>query len=586
MPSRIHERAGAWALRPLAIVLAQIAAVSLHAAPHAPHEGAKAPHSSLSLTLKPHETGGSLDYMDVLMAVQGLKVVQGATLVKMPLIIASIPTERYDGDALHARDEKGELALSQKDAAPTPAGIDRDWIASRDTVGKVVMSFRALPRKVDAATRPGPLFDLRAESGGLNGAGLTFLPLPVTKETYRIRLHWDLSGLPHGFRAVSCLADGDAALEGPADALTNCYYATGPLHIYPPGARRARKFGIYWLTDPPFDVAAVAAQVEKLFAYMSAFFHDAGGSYRVFIRKNPYASGGGTALRRSFMFGWNAERPPTVENLEGLLAHEMTHNWPNLDGEHGDTSWYSEGNAEYYSILLSWRAGVIGADEFLKRINGRAAGYYQNPLQNLTNQQAEERYWKESNASYVPYGRGFLYLARTDAEIRAHTQGKHSLDDIVVALADRSRRGESHTVSDWVGLVGRELGPQARTEYDEMVAGVRLVPSPNTFGPCFKTATYETRLNDLGFDEGSLIGTKKVIRGLVPGSNAALAGLKDGDEVVRRSLRDQEDPNHEVTLTLRRDGAEQEIKFAPTGKNVEAYRWARVPGVAESDCRY
>jgi len=319
---------------------------------------------------------------------------------------------------------------------------------------------------------------------------------------------------------------------------------------------------------------------------MSAFFHDRGGSYRVFIRKNPYASGGGTALHRSFMFGWSSEHPPTVDELKGLLAHEMTHNWPTLEGEHGENSWYTEGNAEYYSILLSWRAGVINAGEFLKRINVRATGYYQNPLQTLTLQQAEERYWQEANASYVPYGRGFMYLANTDAEIRAHSRGKSSLADLVVPFAERAQRGQVPTVADWVDRVTAEIGPKAKTEFEDMTAGKRIVPAANTFGPCFKPEAFETKLNDLGFDEGSLRGPKRAIRGLRAGSNAALAGLRDGDEVVRRSLPDQENPIAPITLTVKRDGSEREIRFVPEGQSVEGYRWVRVAGVADSECRY
>src|SRR5262249_1847297 len=385
--------------------------------------------------------------------------------------VASIPTVRYDGDALTASDSQGPLPLTQKDAAPTPVGIDRDWLVDRATSGPVTVRFRAYPRQVDKDTRPGPLFDLRAESGGLSGAGLTFLPHLLTKNKYRIRLSWDMTGLPATDRAVSCYGDGNVEFVATAEGLTDCYYAVGPLHVYPPGDEKDRKFGIYWLTDTPFDVKSVAAQIQKLFSYMSACFHDGGGSYRVLIRKNPYTSGGGTALRRSFMFGWNSEQPPTVDRLEGLLAHEMTHNWPALEGEHGETSWYAEGNAEYYSILLSWRAGVINADEFLTRINGRASGYYQNPLQTLTLQQAEERYWQEANASYVPYGRGFMYLANTDAEIRAHSQGRRSLADLVVPFAERAQRGQTPSVADWTDRVNAEIGPQAKTEFADMAAG-------------------------------------------------------------------------------------------------------------------
>lgn len=575
---RARWRHALWALAWLSAGAAAAAPDSRVPAGHAP--------PSLTLTLKPHAVDGALDAIDATLVIKPGAVTRGEALLHMPLVVASIPTVRYDDGALTARDARGVLPLTQKDAAPTPFGTDREWLTTRASSGPITVTFRAVPRYVDANTRPGPLFDLRAEAGGLMGAGLTFLPALSAKGSYRIRLHWDLSGLPSTDRAVTCHGDGDFALLADTDALTQCYYAVGPLHVYPSGEGVQRKFGIYWLSDTPFDVPALAGQIQKLFQYMSAFFHDDGGSYRVFIRQNPYNSGGGTALSRSFMFGWTPDRPPTLASLEGLLAHEMTHNWPMLEGEHGDTSWYSEGNAEYYSILLSWRAGVIDAPEFLKRINGRARNYYQNPLQRLTLQQAEERYWQEANASYVPYGRGFMYLTRTDAQIREHTQGKRSLDDVVVALADRARRDESHTVADWVELVTREIGTQAKSEYDEMVAGVLITPPANAFGPCFRPEPFATRINDLGFDEKSLQGAHKVIQGLRPGSNAALAGLKEGDEVARRSALDQDDPNHEMTLTVRRGGSEQEIRFTPEGNAVTAYRWTRVAAVPDGECHY
>jgi predicted metalloprotease with PDZ domain len=186
----------------------------------------------------------------------------------------------------------------------------------------------------------------------------------------------------------------------------------------------------------------------------------------------------------------------------------------------------------------------------------------------------------------VPYGRGFMYLAKTDAEIRAHSQGKRRLEDVVVTLLDREHHAQSYTNSDWVALATRELGPTAKTEYDDMVAGVRIVPPGNTFGPCFTPQIYTTRLNDLGFDEKSLQGPQKHIVGLRPDSNAARAGLKEGDEVVSASPRDQDEPNADMTLTINRGGKTQQIRFKPEGKSVPAYRWIRSANVAEADCRY
>jgi predicted metalloprotease with PDZ domain len=103
-------------------------------------------------------------------------------------------------------------------------------------------------------------------------------------------------------------------------------------------------FSMYWFSSPPFDAPAVAASIESFYGFAARFFEDSGGTYRVFIRRNPFRGGGGTALRRSFMFGWGTGRTQTTSELQGLLAHEITHNWPRLDGaDHGATAWYTEG---------------------------------------------------------------------------------------------------------------------------------------------------------------------------------------------------------------------------------------------------
>jgi M61 glycyl aminopeptidase len=541
---------------------------------------------ALDLLLAPHVTDGKVDALGVTLTIEKPSVAAGGTLLHMPTLIVSIPTARYDGDALQARDDAGPLALTQQDDAPTPTGNFRRWIATRATVGDVVVTAKAPPRVVDSKTRNGPLFDLREENGGLHGAGISFLPLPDTKTPYRLRVHWDLTGMPAEARGVWSLGEGDVHTTGPAELLAFSFYAAGPLQKFP--AEGDPSFNMYWLTKPPFEPAEVAARVKKLYGYMSAFFHDANAPYRVIIRHNPFRGNGGTALAKSFMFGWNEGTAPTIDNLQDLLAHEITHNWPGLQGEHGDTAWYSEGNAEYYSLLLSYRSGVLTIDQFLERINKRALDYNTNPLRNATNKEAADRFWKDWSAQRIPYGRGFLYLAQTDAKIRAASTGKRSLDDIVLPLSDARKAKKSHTLEDWLRLVGKEIGAdQAKRDYDDMVAGKTIVPT-GAFAPCFAIERIQARPFELGFDAAGLMGEHKTVRGLVAGSAAAAAGLREGDEIVDASdtLEVQRDPNAAMLLRVRRDGAETLIAFVPRGTPIETFRWRRDERSPDSACRF
>src|SRR5690349_2246507 len=132
-----------------------------------PVPAAEAPPPKLDLALKPHTAAGKVDYVEGELTIEQPKIEANGTLLRMPLVIVSIPTARYDGDALQASDASGELRLTQKEETPTPTGTYRQWLTGRATNGDVVVRFKATPRVVDEHTRTGPLFDPRTDGGGV-----------------------------------------------------------------------------------------------------------------------------------------------------------------------------------------------------------------------------------------------------------------------------------------------------------------------------------------------------------------------------------------------------------------------------------
>ena len=540
---------------------------------------------SLALLLKPHMSAGKVDYVDGRLSIESPDVDAGGTLLRMPLVIVSIPTARYDGDVIKAVDAQGEIPLTQQDEAPGPSGTYRRWLASRATQGDVTVSFRAPPRTITPTTRNGPLFDLRTDGAGVLGAGITFIPLPDSETAYRITVRWDLSDMPAGSRGVSSMGQGEIHTIGPAQRLAFNFYVAGPLRSYPPAG--SEQFAMYWLSDLPFDPAELAESIHTLYQYMAAFFQDEGAPYRVFIRKNANRASGGTALPQSFMFGWDEHDVPTSQALQSLLSHEMAHNWRGLDGEHGDTSWYSEGAAEYYSVVLSYRAGVLSPAQFLEAVNTRATAYYTNPYRSSSNAEAAKVFWSDWSAQRVPYGRGFMYLAQVDAQIRERSGGRRSLDDIVVPLFLEKKQGKAPGIADWLKKVEAELGPKAHSAYEAMVAGRMLTPPANALAPCFKPVKDKARRFELGMASKSFNGEHKVVQELVAGSAAQTAGLRNGDEIIEFTdpLQAQKHLDQPMHLRVRRGGKELEFEYAPLGETVEAYRWERVASVADADCK-
>ncbi len=547
---------------------------------------AQAPPPRLDVTLAPHPTGGAESYLGVRMVLEHPDLKVGAGLMRLPLTLVGIPSARYDADALTARDADGPLALTQSEEPPTPQGVYRRWSVTRATHGDVAVSFRAPPRHVTAATNNGPLFDLREEAGAFLGAGVGFLATPVPPGPWRVHLTWDLSAAPAGSRGVWSYGEGTVDTVLPSEALAFSYFAGGALKSYP--AQTGGRFGYYWASEPPFDPADLAQRIQALYASMSAFFGDTTSSYRVFARSNPYLGAGGTSLAHSFMFGYHAPSKPTADSLQLLIAHEMAHTWPAMQGEHGDTAWYSEGTAEYYSLALSWRAGVVPLDKVVRTLNERADAYYSNPFRGLSNPQAAEKFWTDPVAQTVPYGRGWLYLVQTDAAIRKASNGRRSLDDVVKEMYRRETAKQPYGVPQWLELVGREIGPaEAKAGYDHMVAGDLLKPPAEAFAPCLTLVSHPTRPFELGFARLSL-NDDRVVKGLVPGSAAEKAGVRNGDVIVEVSdvNKVRGDESLPITLTLRRSGTQQTVTYLPRGAPVEGYRWERNATAPASACRF
>ena len=266
-----------------------------------------------------------------------------------------------------------------------------------------------------------------------------------------------------------------------------------------------------------------------------------------------------------------------------LIAHEMAHTWPKMAGDHPQTAWYTEGTAEYYSTLLSLRAGTIDHARFLSLINLKAEAYYTSPFLSMSNTEVGTQFWTDGRAQRVPYERGFLYLAGLDAQLKAASNGARSVDDLVLDVLKAQRGGAEVGVPAWRAMVVKALGAPAGQAFDDMVAGKLIVPPGTTYGPCFQMVPTSLRPFDMGFD-GMRPG---VVGGLRAGSAAELAGLREGDVVVKATPASQlrENPAMLAEMAVMRDGQPLTIRFLPRGKPVDGWKWQRVPGIPDSDCK-
>jgi len=386
-------------------------------------------------------------------------------------------------EALVMEDENGPLSYTLREEV-TPYGIHYQFLdLERKVCGKAVWSYRLYPRVLPEVYQSSPYFDFRSEPFGANGSGAFMMIMPQNAFDVKCDIRWDLSALPEGARGVWSLGCGNISTVTDLNTLRFSYFAAGLM-----GAEEEGEFGIYWFGTPLFDVRSVTGRLKDLFAYMREFFHDEDPTYRIFLRLDPFEkSGGGTALRRSFMTGYSKESIPALTDWFCTLAHEMVHNWPNMEEiETGDSTWFNEGTAEYYSTMLPFRAGLTDKEETLRQASRKSCDrYYDSIYREMQVPEIIQKQWQIRAIQSILYGRGFMYLANTEACLKR--AGKGSIDEIVVQYA-----GKTMPQAVWRSFIEERLGDEGIKAYESMLRGELVKPEPDCFDGMFEA--YETQI--------------------------------------------------------------------------------------------
>ncbi|KAH6884879.1 hypothetical protein B0T10DRAFT_462573 [Thelonectria olida] len=106
----------------------------------------------------------------------------------------------------------------------------------------------------------------------------------------------------------------------------------------------------------------------------------------------------------------------------------------------------------------------------------------------MTDQEAYDASWDIPSAQTIPYGRGLIYLANVDAQIRTAFNGTENLDSLALDLLSICRTSSSECTEDeLLMLLEKYVGPEAVEEYNEVSAGGESVIQPvvGSLGPCF-----------------------------------------------------------------------------------------------------
>ncbi len=554
-------------------VVAATGALSLLFGGHSAATPSKASVGHMTLALAPqldaagHPTGIDVHY-------QFTPSTPGQVLrLKLDTLEPMLARDTDVVSGLRVRDDRGVLPLDGPRMEKSSDGSFEVWSTTREAAGTIEVSYQ-MPVARPITPKRGPHFDLQAAGGGLSGGFKGFLLYPdVGGKPIDTSIRWTLPG---GQRAISSLGDGTLSGQWNQDVMFNAIFLAGP--ITEVQGHGDAPFIAYALGLDAGKLASLEAWTEKAYdVERKAFKVTARKPYRLLVR---VYDGGPIFSGRSTDDGFMLYMPPGLDvertDLHQTLAHEMVHSLVgNLDdapGEQGD--WYTEGVADYFSVVLPFEAKLYTAEEYRTLVDSLAARYYTNRLRLADNASLDTLMWSGRNAWMVPYARGALYLADLDARLRARAAGQSALN-LVNEMSRRIRQGAPQTNDTWQAVLQERVGTWAVDRWHAMMKGELLMPAPGTFGPCLTGIRRNVRVFDLGFARPVRLTQGETIGGVVNGSNAWKAGLRDGD-VLRASVDINplaESFTDPITLAVRRDGANQEVTYDPSDGSVAGMAW-------------
>ncbi len=519
----------------------------------------KMPEKKVYLTLKPSGDNRSLAVKTVM---PGCVFKKGEVFDSLPNRIAVCPSADYDDSHISFSDDAGIIPFeSLSDVGML--GPQKTWRFLRDTKGIVTAEYTALVRTKDPwSSDPG--FTMYHHDHGVTAAGLVFLLLPKLEKAM-FCVSWDFSQCPADYEGISGFGIGNFIRFGSSEDLKNTFYLWGTPKVF---KSSSGKFYAVSLDEGISHLEGFAERAGVYYDYMSTFFRDTSSFYCMIIYNTPRTELTGTALLNTVYLGLGDKRISSMEQIENTLCHELTHNWEiTRETGAGADSLLSEGFAEYYSGYMQVYAGGASKDEWVRSVNGKLRAYYSNPRNADNLEEVYQESWTRDYAQRIPYGRGLILMMELDSAIRKNTSGKNSLDDLAVEIAVRHQQGVDMSLSELAETAASLGGEKAEKAVSLALSDGLMIPPADYFGEEYQLVNIGIRNRENGFDDDVLFQSPKIVKGLVKGSNAWKAGLRNGDEILRRmdDWQSLEDDTLETGYIIKRDGKELEIRYIARG---------------------
>jgi hypothetical protein len=468
------------------------------------------------------------------------------------------------------RDAQGDVPTQD----PITVGPDMRIVFRRPPVGDLSITYR-----VRAAERGESRFALRIGRDRISGVGHSFLLLPRFEAELPVRLRWHLSQMVPGSVGACSLGSGDEiTTKATSEDIAHAVYVAGKLDFIDGGGGRWMAI----LDAKNFEPSSTFLWTSKTLSLIQQRLDPRPDPepFSFFLVAEPGLGEDhdGAALGRSFGLWFDSSRK-FDERLELAVAHELLHRIFGTavrlqDAKGREADWFSEGFTVHFARKLLFATKRISPEAFLDDLKRSTID---------AGDAAPGDAWARPSAerSRAGYGRGSLYAATVDLAISRASKGARSLDDVVRELVQRARRERASAMPETAlrTLLVRELGAPGGEEFDRVIlqgAAPARLPS-DAFGPCFRRSEKPVKQFELGYDRVSLENLPAHVRGVVKGSAAERAGLRDGHWVIAAKLpKPDAKPLKNVELTVSDRKGPRRIRYKPETQKPEVH-WRTAP---------
>lgn len=382
-------------------------------------------------------------------------------------------------------------------------------------------------------------------------------PEHLANAKHAVTFRWQMPG----WRGVSSYGDGEVThAAGTLDELRDAVFLASDHLDLKRIAIGKTVLDVAAVNDFGFTDEQLAAKAEAVVKAQRGFFEEEGPPFFLITAIPLGPKGmqyGGTGLTNSFAI-FLAPQFTDLASVTWLLGHELFHSWNGRviqpDAPEELMYWFSEGFTNFYARRLLYRAGLVDLDGYVANLNDEIQEYWLSPVRDAPNQAIKDGFWKSHELERLPYQRGDVLALMIDRQL------PDGLDPLMKALVAEGRAGKTISID--------KLFKRIPTAFKPTVVDGTMMPisSPLLF-PCLALDSKKVGKFELGFDIQAS-QTAKAIVGLVPGSAAERAGLREGDVVQGWSIYFNKP---EVPVEVTTGG--KHISYLPQGAPVDVPRF-------------